>query len=570
MLFKPRKKYLSSCPVLALSCALVTLIVTLGLMAAVPPVDRDALTHHLYVPKLYLAQGGVVELPEIVFSYFPMNLDLLYMIALYFGNDIFPKYIHFAFGLATAILVYRYTTLRFGGVNGLLGVLLFLSIPVIAKLSVTVYVDLGLIFFSTASLLALLRWMREGLAPRYLIVGGLCCGLAAGCKYNGLITIFILSAFVPLMYQRSLPVAQRSGVKAMAQLGIFVAATLLTFSPWLIRNTLWTGNPLFPLYGSIFQNPVQVSTPEREEKVESDPLQMVKKLSGTKSNLFSQRKLLYGEDFGQILLLPIRFFYQGKDDDPRFFDGKLNPFLLFFPLLPWCFRSQYGVRQRREHNFLIAFALLYFFLSFFSEIQRVRYVSPMLPPLVILSVAGISSLFRELRHGNQVRNAIMRYGAIALVSGMYLYNIHYIGRLFSRIEPLSYLSGKVSREEYISLRRPEYPLVRYVNENIPEDAVVQAVFLGKRGYYFDRKVHFDSLTGKDSLTTMARSAKDGEEIARSLRANKINYFLIRNDMFQQWVTARLSKEELKRLEGFFQDFTVIVSQSKGHLLFKIL
>ncbi|MDH4317104.1 MAG: glycosyltransferase family 39 protein [Desulfobulbaceae bacterium] len=549
---------------------MVTLIVTLGLMAGVPPVDRDALTHHLYVPKLYLAQGGIVELPQIVFSYFPMNLDLLYMIVLYFGNDIAPKYLHFAFGLATALLVYRYTVSRFGAVNGLLGALLFLSIPVIAKLCVTVYVDLGLIFFSTAGLLALLRWMREGLTPRYLIIGGLCCGLAAGCKYNGLITIFILSAFVPFMYQRSQPVTKRSDVKAIAQLGIFLSAVLLTFSPWLIRNALWTGNPLFPLYGTIFQNTTQVSMSENEDNADSGPSQMVKKLSGTNSNLFYQRKLLYGENFYQILLLPIRFFYQGKDDDPRFFDGKLNPFLLFFSFLPLCYRSQYEAGQRREHNYLLAFALLYFFLSFFSETQRVRYVSPMLPPLVILSVAGISSLFRQLRNGIQIRNAVMCYGAIALVSGMYLYNVHYLTQLFSRIEPLSYLSGKLSREEYISLRRPEYPLVKYINENIPENSVILAVFLGKRGYYFDRKVYFDSLTGKDSLTTMARSATDGEGIARSLRDNKINYILIRNDMFQQWITARLSKNEVVRLEEFFQNFTVIVSRSKDHLLFKIL
>ena len=78
------------------------------ILASVPPVDRDALTHHLAVPKLYLKHGGMVEIPSVPFSYYPMNLDLLYLIPLYFGYDIVPKYIHFAFALLTAWMIYGY------------------------------------------------------------------------------------------------------------------------------------------------------------------------------------------------------------------------------------------------------------------------------------------------------------------------------------------------------------------------------------------------------------------------------------------------------------------------------
>jgi hypothetical protein len=34
-----------------------------------PPVDRDALTHHLFVPKLWLHHGGFYNIPEIPLSY---------------------------------------------------------------------------------------------------------------------------------------------------------------------------------------------------------------------------------------------------------------------------------------------------------------------------------------------------------------------------------------------------------------------------------------------------------------------------------------------------------------------
>ena len=144
--------------------------------------------------------GGIYEIPEIPFSYYPMNLDLLYTIPLYFGNDIIPKYIHYFFALATALLLYRHLAKRLGTQYGLLGALFFLSVPIIVKLSITVYVDLGVVFFTTAALLLLLHWAEKDFQLRFLVLAGLCCGLAAGTKYNGLITIVVLTLFVPIIY----------------------------------------------------------------------------------------------------------------------------------------------------------------------------------------------------------------------------------------------------------------------------------------------------------------------------------------------------------------------------------
>ncbi len=69
---------------------LAVIVISIVILAYVPPVSRDALTHHLAIPKLYLKHGGIYEIPSVKFSYYPMNLDLLYMIPLYFGNDIIP------------------------------------------------------------------------------------------------------------------------------------------------------------------------------------------------------------------------------------------------------------------------------------------------------------------------------------------------------------------------------------------------------------------------------------------------------------------------------------------------
>ncbi|MDJ0810557.1 MAG: phospholipid carrier-dependent glycosyltransferase, partial [Desulfobacterales bacterium] len=179
-----------------LLASLMILVLLIVAMASVPPVSRDALTHHLAVPRLYLEHGGIYETPDIIAAYNPMNLDLLYVLPLLWANDIAPKYIHFLFALATGVLIYGHLRRRLSPSYGMIAVLLFLSLPVIIKLSITVYVDLGLVFFSTAALLGLVKWKESNWQTRYLLLAALCCGLALGTKYNGLVVLMLMSFFV--------------------------------------------------------------------------------------------------------------------------------------------------------------------------------------------------------------------------------------------------------------------------------------------------------------------------------------------------------------------------------------
>ena len=95
-----------------LSGLVFVMIGSILVMAWVPPVSRDALTHHLAVPKLYVKHGGMYEIPSIAYSYYPGNLDILYLVPLLYGNDILPKLIHFAFALLTAWLIFAHLKRR--------------------------------------------------------------------------------------------------------------------------------------------------------------------------------------------------------------------------------------------------------------------------------------------------------------------------------------------------------------------------------------------------------------------------------------------------------------------------
>lgn len=91
-----------------LGIAIFLILLSEFILNLTPPTARDALIHHLAIPKLWLKNGGFYEIQWADFSYFPMNIDLLYMIPLYFQKDFIANIIHMGFGVGTAIIIYQY------------------------------------------------------------------------------------------------------------------------------------------------------------------------------------------------------------------------------------------------------------------------------------------------------------------------------------------------------------------------------------------------------------------------------------------------------------------------------
>lgn len=521
---------------------LIVLIVSILILSWVPPVSKDALTHHLAIPKLYLKHGGIYEIPFMIFSYYPMNLDVLYAIPLYLGNDIIPKYIHFAFALLTAWLIFIYLKPRTNEIYALLGVLFFLSIPIIVKLSITVYVDLGLIFFSTASILLLLKWVENGFKYRFLALAAISCGLAMGTKYNGLIAFFLLTLFILFLHSRY----GNTGVIQSVRYGaFFVVIALVIFSPWMVRNYMWTGNPLYPLFDGLF-NP---ESPIHRQTI----------------GFFTFRSAVYHEQWWQIALLPLRVFFEGQDGNPQYFDGRLNPFLLLLPPFAFYRIGKKTDTMKMEVKVMAFFSILFFAFAFFSSGLRVRYISPIIPPLVILSVFGLRRIVDQMKG---LRNGLPRdcglVGVALLVCFAILLNFHYLMHQFTYVGPFGYIGGKVNRNEYIERYRSEFPVIQYINEKLPPAARILFVFMGKRGYYCDREYIFDMNSNRSMLKKLLKTSSSPENLLLQLQRRGITHLLIHYHIFDQWVKDTFSAEEQRFIRDFFTKHTRLLYFKRGY------
>ena len=555
---------------LSLIGCLILLVASIIILASVPPVSRDALIHHLAIPKLYLKHGGIHEIPWARWSYYPMNLDLLYMIPLYFGNDIIPKYIHFGFALLTALLIFRYLKNRLDVVYALLGVVVFLSLPIIVKLSVTAYVDLGLVFFSFAALFYFLKWVNHEFKIKFLLISAFCCGLGLGTKYNGLIVLFLLTLFTIFIYARNSAAIDKKQLKAIGFGIVFMLVAIIVFSPWAIRNYVWTRNPIYPLYNSRFNDEkaetAEITSGDSSDGETDESNSVIGKNIGNRGH-FAIRKIVFKETAWEIALVPIRIFFQGRDDNPKYFDGKLNPLLFFLPLIAFFHIIRDSAKRKTEKKILLSFSILFILYAFFQTDMRIRYISPAIPPLVILSIYGLNDLMNLVN--NRLSEFFRKSGMVllSLAVGLLLcLNAAYIINQYQHVSPLSFILGHLDRNGYIEKYRPEYAAIQFANHAVPDNGIILGVFLGNRSYYSNRKMRFDY---NRLLMATIRQELSAEAVAAYLRKAGITHLIIRYDLFIQWIENNFTENQKGTLARLFNEQMDLVFTKAGHGVYQL-
>ena len=123
------------------------LLLSLGLSALLPAVSWDADTYHLTVPRLYAENQGFFRIPFNVYSNWPMNIEMLFLMAMVLKDFVSAKLIHFGLGLllVTATVTVSRQGRRTG--TGVVAALLLLANPVVLYEMKTAYIDVAYAFF---------------------------------------------------------------------------------------------------------------------------------------------------------------------------------------------------------------------------------------------------------------------------------------------------------------------------------------------------------------------------------------------------------------------------------------
>ncbi len=546
---------------------LLSHVLVVALLCFTPPISRDALIHHLGIPKLWLKNGGFYETPWAKYSYYPMNIDLLYLVALYFKNDIAPKFIHFSFALGTGLLIYLYLKKRFSRNWGLLGAIIFLTTPIVVRLSASAYIDLGMTFFITGSILGFVKWRDSGYNQlRWLIVSSCCMGIALGSKYNALIAWLFLNLIVTYGYAKD----KHRQLPALEYGFIFFAITALIASPWYVKNYILTGNPFYPLFEGFFGL-------LDNEGGKASALGAIAQGKGV--GFFQRRQMMYGEDFWETLLIPVRMFFQGKDDSYQYFDGMLNPILVVF--LPFSLMNK---DFRKDKIFFFAFSGFFIIISFFLTAKQVRYILPAIPFLAILAVMGIENIVHNLLHRKPPSPGKLEgktrtlhfafhwvgYGISICVIGMLLIlNLSYLKSQFTNIQPLKYVLNKESRQDFLTHHLGSYPAMDYINNHTSTAAKVLFMFIGNRGYYLDRTYHHDGSFGMESSNALVRASHNKRDFLACLQSLDCTHILVRTALFHKYLKDNFQSEQISRLLDLTRQYWKSIYESSGYVVYEI-
>jgi len=422
------------------------------LITLTPPFDYDSLAYHLQGPRLFLDAGRIQPIFENWFTLFPFTWEMIYMLGLGLGSDIFAKLIHFSTFILFVFSAYTFGTRLISSSAGWIAAAILMGIPILPLWGATAYTDLAWALFQFLAIGLVAVWYKEG-KPEYLLLAGMMQGWAMGSKYPALAAgaaIGIIVLFIAVKRNSEVPVWKRMITSGL----IFGGAALLVASPWYIKNFLWTGDPVFPL----LIPPTQI-----------EPLRV--ELWRQYINSFG-----VGREWYHYLLLPIQIFTQ-YEKFGTYMGAMDMPSPIFFVVFayPWA-RRKLEQTRRVIIDYLILVCVILFGIWAASS-QQTRFLLPIYPALSIISAVCIL-WFKDFDKSFALRKSI----AFAFIGATIIETSFLIGISFLQLFPLKVQIGIESYESFVTRMLNDNKAIFYLNK-ITSDSKKALLLWDGRGYY---------------------------------------------------------------------------------------
>lgn len=472
---------------------LFTLISALG-----PEIEYDSLVYHLTGPKKYVQAHGLLRIPDIPYTFFPKNVEMLFTLGMLLHNEVTAKLVHYLLGILSWLGVYTFARRFFSRPVGLLAALIFISSPIVLWELRTSHIELGLALYIFLALYALLVWLPSG-EKIWWQISLLCIGFSLGIKYHGFFGLFALALIVFGYFRYSV----RSGARpSFASAFQFLFLGSLGFLPWALVNGFQAHNPVFPFLNDLFHSPYW--SPEQ---------------TALAMHEFDKPGYQLQLSNGLRLLNVLWVMVTDPTDVPQ---GNIGPFiLLFVPLL--LYQRHFDARIKA----LLAFSLLYHLLWLFT-VRCGRYYIPIQMSLGVVAAYALVSLW-SLRNGMKER--ILAAVTAGVISLMFLFNTPFFERYGTGSRygasllwsfPLNLLLGREARDAYMARNVDSYPVICRLNALSDARKVLFCTFtqLPAALYLNADLVYHYSRTAARTIQN-----KNADEAYRLLRAASVTHVL---------------------------------------------
>jgi hypothetical protein len=446
------------------------------LVAFLPETFYDSLAYVLAVPDQWLKSGGIVDDPSHLYSGISLGASLWFTTGLAAFGEGSARWMAVCVAPVLAMGVGGWARETAGRTAGWMAAALILTMPQLENNGWAVRSDglLALLLLLAFDALARRGDGRSGGGSswRSALLSGLLFGAAFSVKYIALASLPALGVWVWM---------ERGRFRFRDGLGFALGA--MAFSgPWLLKNVVFAGNPLYPYFPALFGG---------RALPDAGYARLLAENHLTKVNWFSWPLVLwrlmesgYGESQASgpmvLAILPILFLFRLRRLGARAWAGSLVVFWLA--------------------GLCVTPALRFHMAGFALFALGAAWVWDALP----LSGRKLSA-------------------ALTLAIGLCgIYWMAYL--MLERLNPLGVLSLRESRETYAerTTRFPYGPLAAWAGETVPSGGRMLLVGDG-RGFGYPCRVLWNSVDDEAYLARSAREDLDDSAMERRFRRDGITH-----------------------------------------------
>lgn len=391
--------------------------------------DWDSLAYHLALAKLWLAEGRITYVSFIHHANFPGAIDLLYVWGWTWGGQTGAKGFSvgiYALGLMSLFGLARQ---RYGERAGWWAALALAAMPVVLWESGTAYIDVGHGLFAGLGLWFAARWLEEREDTGWLVLAGIGLGLGIGSKYTGLQTLAVAGLVIGVACLVGRALGQ--GLRAVALVSVLALAI---GGGWYVKNSVWTGNPVFPFFYERFGGK-NWSQPQAD--VYRDEQQS-----------FGLGRTDAGRDWSQFGRAVVGLAVEPRPyiNAGQYPLGTLGMGFLATALM-WAFS---GRRKERRAESAVLAGVLVSLVLWFALSQQSRYIVTLAVPLAVMAGGAVV----RLRAGPWLAGALALQAAYAL----------WLTENLLVLPRLPVLTGAMSPAEFQTRRIPFYEPAQFIND----------------------------------------------------------------------------------------------------------
>lgn len=495
-----QKNPLFSWTAVGLLCLMGVVAVFLFAKALWPAVYVDAITYHLGIPNCYLQEGAFVYIPEDMCSGYPFITEMLYTLAMLVAGQKAAQCTSVLIFLVSILTVYEFSKTLLGVKYAGLSCIVYALTPCFIDATLCFGNDLCLVYYVIITTYSFFLWHMQSRTERMLILTGLFAGICLSIKYTAFIfiPILLLSGFIYDAAKNE----GRLGWPLLRRVMICGAAAIMVCLPWMLKNIIYSGNPMYPAFFSVFGG----------QNINSEIYAVATQWGGSVS-VDTILTTAFRKLQGLFLFSPPFFVACG----PLGNAGLV--FLFFFPLLLF-------IRKTSPIINALIYCAVFMFVLWAATFGAVRYYYPGIAFLLIISSYVIVRTVAELP--GPFRPFVAGAAAVCLIlnAGMGFYQANMRTRTYG-VNFLHESDDKYLRRHMLD--NPEalldsYPVNCYINKHLAPDTCV--LMIGDvQHLYIHRKHRYTYLSATTPYGPFKKFAGAHDSISRELKSRGITHIL---------------------------------------------